>query len=105
MFRDLVDAIFSAPTKQESLDIIAHYSKYWMEIVGTRGFKGKKALNGLTKAKEHFIIEATPDKTPKAKKEKGKPVFNSNLFDIPVLEGEEMWAQEAIDNAQFTPKE
>ena len=105
MFRDLVDAIFSAPTKQESLDIIDHYSKYWMEIVGTRGFKGKKALNGLTKIKEHFIIEATPDKTPKAKKEKGKPVFNSNLFDIPVLEGEEMWAQEAIDNSQSGSKE
>jgi hypothetical protein len=45
-FADLVEAIFAAPTKQESLDIIEHYNKYWMEIIGTRGFKGKKALSG-----------------------------------------------------------
>jgi hypothetical protein len=45
-FEDLVEAIFAAPTKQESLDIIEHYSKYWMEIIGTRGFKGKKAVSG-----------------------------------------------------------
>ncbi len=44
-FEDLVEAIFAAPTKQESLDIIEHYSKYWMEIIGTRGFKGKKAIS------------------------------------------------------------
>jgi len=44
-FEDLVEAIFSAPTKQDSLDIIEHYSKYWMEIIGTRGFKGKKAVS------------------------------------------------------------
>jgi hypothetical protein len=44
-FEDLVEAIFAAPTKQESLDIIEHYSKYWMEIIGTRGFKGKKAVS------------------------------------------------------------
>jgi hypothetical protein len=45
-FEDLVEAIFAAPTKQESLDIIDHYSTYWMEIIGTRGFKGKKAISG-----------------------------------------------------------
>lgn len=44
-FEDLVEAIFAAPTKQESLDIIEHYSRYWMEIIGTRGFKGKKAVS------------------------------------------------------------
>jgi hypothetical protein len=45
-FEDLVEAIFAAPTKQESLDIIEKYNKYWMEIIGTRGFKGKKAVSG-----------------------------------------------------------
>ena len=44
-FEDLVEAIFAAPTKQASLDIIEHYNKYWMEIIGTRGFKGKKAVS------------------------------------------------------------
>jgi hypothetical protein len=45
-FEDIVEAIFAAPTKQASLDIIEHYNKYWMEIIGTRGFKGKKAVSG-----------------------------------------------------------
>lgn len=45
-FRDIVDAIFSAPSRQEAEDIIEYYSNYWMEIPGTRGFKGKKTLSG-----------------------------------------------------------
>ena len=45
-FEDIVEAIFAAPTRQASLDIIEHYNKYWMEIIGTRGFKGKKAVSG-----------------------------------------------------------
>jgi len=47
-FEDLIDRIFAAPDKQSALDIIEHYSSYWMEIVGTRGFKGKKAFNSNT---------------------------------------------------------
>jgi len=47
-FKDIVESIFSAGTKQESEDIIEYYSKYWMEIVGTRGFKGKKTKNANT---------------------------------------------------------
>ena len=44
-FRDIVDAIFATSDRQESLDIINHYSRYWMDIVGTRGFKGKNTMN------------------------------------------------------------
>jgi hypothetical protein len=44
-FADVVEAIFAAPTKQESLNIIDQYDEYWMEIIGTRGFKGKKTKN------------------------------------------------------------
>ena len=47
-FEDIVEKIFAANTKQESLDIIESYDSYWMEIVGTRGFKGKKAKNAHT---------------------------------------------------------
>lgn len=45
-FEDIIEKIFAAPDKQSSLDIIEQYSTYWMEIIGTRGFKGKKALSG-----------------------------------------------------------
>ena len=56
-FEDLVEAIFSAPTKEESMAIIEHYKYYWMEIVGTRGFKGKKALNSQTMFDALFDFE------------------------------------------------
>jgi hypothetical protein len=47
-FEDIVERIFSTSSKQESLDIIEYYDSYWMEIVGTRGFKGKKTKNANT---------------------------------------------------------
>jgi len=47
-FKDIVEAIFAAPDRTSSEAIIEHYSKYWMEIVGTRGFKGKKTVNANT---------------------------------------------------------
>lgn len=50
-FRDIVDRIFSEPDRDKALAIIADrkYSSangYWNQIVGTRGFKGKKATSG-----------------------------------------------------------
>ena len=45
-FEDIVEAIFAAPNRATSEAIIESYNDYWMEIVGTRGFKGKKALSG-----------------------------------------------------------
>jgi hypothetical protein len=47
-FEDIVEKIFAAPTREESMAIIESYDSYWMEIVGTRGFKGKKAKNANT---------------------------------------------------------
>jgi hypothetical protein len=44
-FKDIVEAIFATPDRAEAEAIIEHYDRYWMDIVGTRGFKGKKAKN------------------------------------------------------------
>jgi hypothetical protein len=44
-FKDIVDAIFATTDRAEAEAIIEHYDRYWMDIVGTRGFKGKKAKN------------------------------------------------------------
>jgi hypothetical protein len=44
-FKDIVDAIFATSDRAEAETIIEHYDRYWMDIVGTRGFKGKKAKN------------------------------------------------------------
>jgi hypothetical protein len=44
-FKDIVDAIFAAPDREAAEAIIEYYDRYWMDIVGTRGFKGKKTKN------------------------------------------------------------
>ena len=58
-FEDIVEAIFAAPTRAESEAIIEKYSSYWMEIVGTRGFKGKKTKNARTQFNALFEFEET----------------------------------------------
>jgi len=55
-FRDIVDAIFATPDRAEAEAIIEHYSKYWMDIVGTRGFKGKKTMNANTQFNALFEV-------------------------------------------------
>ena len=60
-FEDIVEAIFAADTKEESLAIIEQYDNYWMEIVGTRGFKGKKTKNANTMF--NLFFEADNDQT------------------------------------------
>jgi hypothetical protein len=65
-FEDIVDRIFSAPTKEDSLAEIEKYggnTGYWTEIVGTRGFKGKKAVNARTQFNALFEFEE-PDTDP-----------------------------------------
>ena len=56
-FKDIVDAIFATPDRAEAEAIIEHYDRYWMDIVGTRGFKGKKAKNARTQFKALFSFE------------------------------------------------
>jgi hypothetical protein len=56
-FEDIVEAIFAAPDRQTAEDIIKLYDTYWMEIVGTRGFKGKKTKN----ARSQFHVLYTFD--------------------------------------------
>jgi len=47
-FADIVDAIFATTDRNESEAIIEHYDRYWMDIIGTRGFKGKKTRSANT---------------------------------------------------------
>jgi hypothetical protein len=59
-FKDIVNAIFATPDRAEAEAIIEHYTKYWMDIVGTRGFKGKKTMNANTQFNALFdIVEET----------------------------------------------
>jgi hypothetical protein len=56
-FKDIVDAIFATSDRAEAEAIIEHYDRYWMDIVGTRGFKGKKAKNAMSMFNNLFEVE------------------------------------------------
>jgi hypothetical protein len=60
-FEHLVEAIFAAPDKETSMAIIDGYSTYWTEIIGTRGFKGKKAINGNAMFDMLFDVDGGTD--------------------------------------------
>ena len=60
-FKDIVDAIFATPDRAEAEAIIEHYDRYWMDIVGTRGFKGKKAKNAMSMFNNLFEVEEEDD--------------------------------------------
>jgi hypothetical protein len=60
-FRDVVDAIFAAPTLDEKLEIIDGHSRFWMSIAGTRGAVGKKTVNAMTQYYALFDEEETTD--------------------------------------------
>jgi hypothetical protein len=47
-FKDVVDAIFSAPDRATADAVIESFSKFWMAIPGTRGAVGKKTVNAST---------------------------------------------------------
>lgn len=70
MFEDIVEAIFAAPTKEDSLAIITEYRPYWVQIIGTgRGSKGEKnwvvdhtvEVNLFTAESPEVIIDDEPE--------------------------------------------
>ena len=59
-FEDIVEAIFAAPDRATAEAIIETYDSYWMQIVGTRGFKGKKTKNARTQFNVLFSFDEEP---------------------------------------------
>jgi hypothetical protein len=57
LFRDVVNEIFAIDNKEEALEKINEYSKFWMAIPGTRGAIGKKTVNASTHFNALFDIE------------------------------------------------
>ena len=58
-FRDVVDEIFSLQDREKSLQLIEDHSRFWMRIVGTRGFTGKKTMNSHTGFNSMFDVVTT----------------------------------------------
>ena len=61
LFKDIVDSIFAAETREEALAIIESHNKFWIEIIGTRGATGKKTINSSTQFNVLFESEETVD--------------------------------------------
>lgn len=57
--RDIVDRIFDAASREDALKIIEDYKYYWIEIVGSFGNNGKKAINAL--AQFDVLFETVDD--------------------------------------------
>lgn len=55
-FEEIVERIFAAPDQATAENIIEQYDDYWMQIVGTRGFKGKNTKNSRTQFNALFDI-------------------------------------------------
>jgi hypothetical protein len=84
-FNDIVDEIFSKKTRQESLDTIEQYNKFWMQMQsGSQGFSGKKAVNNMTTLTDNFEGDDLHDKMVIDKLEKKVlPQWgNPDLFSI-----------------------
>ena len=72
-FKTIVEEIFSKPSKEESLEVIDHYSRVFDLIIGTRGFTGKK----MTSARPVFnMLFEVLDDAVDADEE-----FNTDLLD------------------------
>jgi hypothetical protein len=60
LFKDIVDSIFAAGTREEALDIIESHNSFWLQIIGTRGATGKKTVNSATQFNKLFeYVDAT----------------------------------------------
>jgi len=57
MFKDVVNEIFAKETREEALELIEDYSRFWMAIPGTRGAVGKKTVNASTHFNALFDVE------------------------------------------------
>jgi len=60
-FKDIVDAIFSAPDRETAIAIIDAFDKFWQSIIGTRGATGKKTVNASTMFSSLFEAEEEED--------------------------------------------
>lgn len=54
--RELIDTVFAAKTREEALEIIEHHSRYWGKLIGGRGNKGNKRMNGRTQFGNLFEV-------------------------------------------------
>ena len=60
-FKDIVDDIFATSDRGKAEQLIEHYNRYWMSIVGTRGYTGKKTVNANTMFNSLFETDSVEE--------------------------------------------
>jgi hypothetical protein len=55
--REVVDQIFSLKDRNKSLNLIDYHQRLWEQIIGTRGYTGKRANNAHTMFNALFEVE------------------------------------------------
>jgi hypothetical protein len=60
-FRDIVDDIFATSDRGKAEQLVEHYDRYWMSIIGTRGAVGKKTVNSSTILNSLIEFDAPPE--------------------------------------------
>lgn len=63
---NLIDQVFAARDRARSLWLIDHYSNRWMDVIGTRGYTGKRALSSRPQFSRLFEFEDSTDNTAEA---------------------------------------
>jgi len=71
------------------MEIIEKYDRYWTEIIGGRGFTGKKQRNAMTTTSNTNVYELEVDLSKpklskaeaKAKKQAKTPKINTAIFE------------------------
>lgn len=74
-FRDIVEEIFSTSDRCQAERAIEEHSRFYMNIIGTRGFTGKKTLNSQT---AHAIMFTSNDPI---NNDEDEDVLDSNKLD------------------------
>jgi hypothetical protein len=71
-FTDIVDEIIANAATSRADELIEHYNKFWMEIIGQRGYVGKKTVNSSTQFNRHVEVENDTDIKAALAKKKAK---------------------------------
>ena len=53
-FKDVVEAVFMASTRDEANAVLDAYAKFFDTIIGTRGNTGKRIVNAETQFQNHY---------------------------------------------------
>jgi hypothetical protein len=87
-FRELIDEIIKNADNQRGLDLIEEHSKFWIDIIGQRGYTGKRTINANTMHGKLFEIstaqsveEAVADLVEENKTASIVPEHYNSLFE------------------------